>query len=48
MCKTHKNVFPGAHCLENFRSLSETFVRVNSHFVTFFMDFILNDSKVKI
>ena len=39
MCRTHENVLPEAHCLENFRLLSESFVRVNSHFVTFFMDF---------
>ena len=39
MGKTHENMFPGAHCLENFRLLSETFQRLNSHFATFFMDF---------
>ena len=39
MGKTHENVFPEAHCLENFRLLSETFLKVNSHFATFFMDF---------
>ena len=26
MGKTHENVFPGAHCYENFRLLSETFL----------------------
>ena len=39
MGKTHENVFPGAHCQENFRLLSETCLRVNSHFATFSMDF---------
>ena len=39
MRKAHENVFPGAHCEENFRLLSETFLKVNPHFATFFMDF---------
>ena len=39
MGKTNENVFPGAHCSEYFRFLSETFLKVNSHFATFFMDF---------
>ena len=39
MGKTHENVFPEAHCLENFRLSSETFLMVNSHSATFFMDF---------
>ena len=39
MGKTHENVFPGTHCYENLRLLPETFLRVNSHFATFFMDF---------
>ena len=38
MSKTHENVFRGAHCSENFRLLSETFLKVNSHFATFFLD----------
>ena len=37
--KMHENVFPGAHCLENFRLLSETSLRVKSYCGTFFMDF---------
>ena len=47
MDKTHENVFPGAHCYEYFRLLSETFLKVNSHFATFLW-ILLNDSKVKI
>ena len=39
MGKTQKSVFPGAHCWENFRLLPVTFLRMNSHFVTFPMDF---------
>ena len=39
MGKTHENVFPGAHCQENFRLLSETFLKVNYQFAIFFMDF---------
>ena len=39
MGKPHENEFPGAHCLENFKLLSETFLKVNSHFATFFIDF---------
>ena len=39
MGKTDENVFPGAHCWENFRLLLETFLNVNSHFATFFIDF---------
>ena len=39
MGKTHKNVFPGANCKEDLRLLSETFLRVNSHSATFFMEF---------
>ena len=39
MGKTHENVFPGARCLENFRLLSKTFLKVNCYFATFFMDF---------
>ena len=34
--KTHENVFPEANCWENFRLLSETFLRANSHSLTFF------------
>ena len=30
--KVHENVFPGTHCLENFRLLSETSRSVNSQF----------------
>ena len=41
MDKTHEDVFPGAHCWENFRLLSETFLRVNSHFATFVVDLTL-------
>ena len=37
--KTHENVFPGAHCYENLRLLSETSLRVNSHWTTFSMEF---------
>ena len=47
MGKTHQNVFHGGHCLENFRLLSETFLRVNSHFATFSW-ILLSDSKVKL
>ena len=39
MGKTDENVFPGAPCYKNFRLLSETFLKVNYHFATFFMDF---------
>ena len=39
MGKVHENVFPGVGCKENFKLLSETFLTVNCHFVTFFMDF---------
>ena len=39
MGKTHEDVFPGVGCLENFRVLSETFLRVSPQFATFFMDF---------
>ena len=34
-----ENVFPGTHCLENLRLLSETSLSVSSHCATFFMDF---------
>ena len=47
MGKTHENVFSGAHCYEYFRLLSETFLKVNSHFATFLW-ILLSDSKVKI
>ena len=45
---THENVFLGTHCYENFRLLTETFLKVDSHFATFFMDFTLSGSKVKL
>ena len=38
MGKTQENVFPGADCKENLRLLSESFLKVNSHFATFFME----------
>ena len=47
MDKTHENLFPGAHCYKYFRLLSETFLKVNSHFAIFLW-ILLNDSKVKI
>ena len=39
MDKIHENVSLGAHCYENSRLLSEIFLRMNSYFATFFMDF---------
>ena len=39
MGETYENVFRGAYCWANSRLLSETFLRENSHLVTFFMDF---------
>ena len=44
MGKTYENVFLGARCYKNLRLLSETFLRVNSHFSWI----LLNDSKVKL
>ena len=42
-------MFPGAHCWENLRLLSETSVRLNSYCATFFMGFTdwFTDSQVK-
>ena len=37
--KMHENVFPGACCKENFRLLSETSLKANSHCAKFFIDF---------
>ena len=47
MGKTHENVFLGVPSWENFRLLYETFIKVNSHFATLFMDFT-SDSEVKL
>ena len=35
MGKAHEKVFPGAQ----FQIISETILKMNSHFATFFMDF---------
>ena len=47
MGKTHENVFPGAHCYENSRLLSETFLKVNT-ILPHFSWILLSGSKVKI
>ena len=39
MGKTHENIFPGAHYQKNIRLLPEASLRVNSHCVTFYIDF---------
>ena len=46
MSKMHENAFPRAHCLGILRLLSETSLRVNSHWVTFLW-ILLTDSQVK-
>ena len=35
LSKIHKNIFPAAHCQDNFRLLSETLLRVDFSEISF-------------